>query len=48
MCKIIKRPIKDFEQSGYNVIHIFGKLYLIRKYSKNYKKFSLYDFCIKR
>jgi hypothetical protein len=48
MCKIVSRKIEEFEMAGYTTIHILGRLYLIRRYSKNYKKFSLYDFCIMR
>ena len=35
--------IKRLKDNGYTVIHLFGKWYLVRRYSKNFKKFSFYD-----
>lgn len=46
--KKINRQLKEFEDFGYKVIHIIGNLYLIRKYSKNYKKVSIYNVCVKK
>lgn len=31
---------------GFNPIHIFGSLYLVRNYSSKYAKWSLYGFMI--
>ena len=34
--------IKRFRDNGYTTIHLFGNWYLVRNYSVNYKKFSLW------
>lgn len=40
------RPRAEFEKYGYKTIHLFGKLYLIRKYSTAYKRWSIYQIAI--
>lgn len=40
------RPRAEFEKFGYRTIHLFGKLYLIRKYSTAYRRWSIYHFVI--
>lgn len=42
MTILTNRDIQHFKINGYTFIHIFGDFYLMRKYSKNYKKFSPY------
>lgn len=41
-----KEIIDRFNKNGYTTIHLFGDLYLVRKYSKNHpehKYFSFYN-----
>lgn len=40
MAKTVKQR---YEEYGYTVCHLFGHWYLVRHWSKNYKKFSWYD-----
>lgn len=34
--------INRLKENGYNPIHLFKNFYLVRNYSKKYKKYSLY------
>lgn len=34
--------VKRLKENGYNPIHIFGSLYLVRHTSKNYSRLSYY------
>ena len=34
--------INRLKENGYNPNHLFNNFYLVRKYSKKYKKYSLY------
>lgn len=36
--------VKRLKDNGYNPIHIFGTLYLVRHTSKNYSRVSCYRF----
>lgn len=38
--------IERLKEYGYNPIHLFGRLYLVRHWSKRYTKVSWYDFHI--
>ena len=39
-----EKRIQRLREHGYPIIHLFGNWYWGRKYSKNYKKFSLWWF----
>lgn len=41
-----KERINRLEKYGYNPIHLFGSLYLVRNTSKRFSRFSLYSFMI--
>ena len=34
--------INRLKKNGYNPIHLFNNFYLVRNYSKNFKKYSFY------
>ena len=40
----IEERVQRLRENGYPIIHLFGKWYWGRIYSKNYKKFSLWWF----
>lgn len=40
--KDILYRINRLKKNKYTVIHLVGRIYLVRKYSKNYKRFSIY------
>lgn len=43
-----KSRINRLKENGYNPIHLFKNFYLVRNYSKKYKKYSFYGImCIK-
>ena len=42
-CKQVDvESVKRLKENGYNPIHIFGALYLVRHTSKNYSRVSYY------
>lgn len=42
MMVINEKSLERFKNSGYRTIHLLGPLYLIRNYSVNAKRVSLY------
>lgn len=38
-----KRLLYEWQIAGYKPIHLFKDYYLLRRYSKGFRKFSLYD-----
>lgn len=37
------KRIERLKKNNYTVIHLIGNWFLVRKYSKNFKKFSTYN-----
>ena len=46
MISVTKETLALYDRCGYKTIHLLGSLYLVRRYSTKYTKFSVYDLAI--